>query len=395
MKRVYVLAGVLMTSLLTFSCSSSDDNNVTNPEIEVGPTKDLSLSEVVIGQRGGKQLNYNSEFPISFVSTLSDKQDNIASVNVVLKDATAEIYSKEFKDVDSEFYETIALSSEEYSLKDNTSYTLQLIVKSKNGLEKTIEEQVRFVDFYIENVEIMSYDARNDYPNQLFLNSAQGSLQFLDVHYEGELKQVRYFYEKKDDTTKTFYINTDVKDFKKDEENLVRLAISKDNLLDDNGNAFTVEPGDYNLYLQYKTTDSFYEPILIKSNIKINAPLAKYDLKQFVVASDKEFTNTGKFTSTNSVSMRFYIKGLKELMLGNQGIKSIGFRVVNTENNTINASSQNFIFSGDTEKDLLDSYLYQFNFRANLSAFDTYVDIDYSNGASESINLGKITKDEK
>ncbi|WP_010255510.1 hypothetical protein [Myroides injenensis] len=395
MKRVYVLAGVLMASLLTFSCSSSDDNNVTNPEIEVGPTKDLSLSEVVIGQRGGKQLNYNSEFPISFVSTLSDKEDTIALVKVALKDGEVEIVSQEFKDVDSEFYETITLSSDEYSLKDNTSYTLQLVVKSKNGLEKTIEEQVRFVNFYIENVEVMSYDNRNDYPNQLFLNSSNGSLQFLDVHYEGELKEVRYFYENKSNPAKSFYVNTNVKDFKNDEENLVYLSVSKDNQLDENGKAYIIESGDYNLYLQYKTNDTFFEPILLKSNIKINDPLVKYDLKQFVVASDKEFTNIGKYTFTNSVSMRFYIKGLKELMLGNEGIRSIGFRVVNTENNTINASGQNFIFSGDTEKDLLDSYLFQFNYRADLSTFDTYVDIDYSNGASESINLGKITRDEK
>lgn len=394
MTKNYLFTSVLFILMMTISCSSADDQHINPSEDEEIIHDGVELKDLKLGQRGAKQLNYDSDFPISFEVKLLDKTDRLLTVDVVLKDKETVLYNETFKEVTTMFSEHIIVLKDEKKFEDNKEYILELKVSTQKGVTKKIEEKVTFADFYIEKVEVGSYDSKNDYPNQIMINSNNNNLQYLDLHYNGTLQEVRYLFESKEDPTKIFYINLDPSDFKNDEENLVNLLVYKDNQYSKEGKEYSIIAGNYNLYLEYQTGDILKKPILIKEDIKIIDSPSIYDLNKLIIASDQTFVNAGKYTVNNNV-LQFYVKGLKELMIENEEIVSIGLRIINKDNGTITASFQNLIFADEGVEALKENYVFSFELRNVISSFEAFIDIEYNNRLSESINYGKIELYEK
>lgn len=394
MTKNYLFTSVLFILMMTISCSSADDQHINPSEDEEIIHDGVELKDLKLGQRGTKQLNYDSDFPISFEVKLLDKTDRLLTVDVVLKDKETVLYNETFKEVTTMFSEHIIVLKDEKKFEDNKEYILELKVSTQKGVTKKIEEKVTFADFYIEKVEVGSYDSKNDYPNQIMINSNNNNLQYLDLHYNGTLQEVRYLFESKEDPTKIFYINLDPSDFKNDEENLVNLLVYKDNQYSKEGKEYSIIAGNYNLYLEYQTGDILKKPILIKEDIKIIDSPSIYDLNKLIIASDQTFVNAGKYTVNNNV-LQFYVKGLKELMIENEEIVSIGLRIINKDNGTITASFQNLIFADEGVEALKENYVFSFELRNVISSFEAFIDIEYNNRLSESINYGKIELYEK
>lgn len=386
MKKVYLFTVFMLGSLIFNACSTSDDPH-TEPDSNQAT---LRVEELKLGNRNEKQFNYNAAFPISFQAKLSDASDALKGVSVTLLDGKEAIFTQEFEGK-LDFEGSFIVTSEQNKFKEQ-NYRLRIELTSAKGLKTKIEETLRFVNFYIEKAAFSSFDNQKDYPNELFLNSYNSTFQFLDLHYEGTLQAVRYYFEKEDDATKNFMLAEDPKNVTSDEEGLLRIYIPSDKLMYDGKEQPKVTPGLYSVYMQYQTTGAFTAPILLQNNVTIHPSMTQYSFEDFKLQATPTSTtyNTFKYEDGKVV---FYIKGLKEIYAHNANIRSIGVRILNLDGGQITANFNNYIFENTPLDQVEDQYKFEFPLKKTLNTFDVFVDLEFKNGMSEAINLGKIHSD--
>lgn len=385
MIKTHWLVSSLLLALTLGACTSSNDTQHQQSEVAI---QKISIDKLSIGLNNNKQATPNTPLPIQ---AKINSKSKIKKVTIRLKKDNTTIWENNYTDIQDQLNTSLPFDQLQSKISPNSKLTIEITANDKNNISISIVEQIDYLDFVIKGVSLNTTYTEEVLNNKIFINSTSSYLNYQNLDYSGELQKVRYYFENPNNKQASFYLDTKVSDFEKDTQKQINIYLEKQ-LLESNEK---IKPGDYHLYIEVTKDDKTYSPVLIQENVSINAPKTQYETTDVIFSATPNYDNSldrNKFFFDNK-RLTFLIKGLKNIYTKNQDIEIIAVRLI--ENNATSKPHSilvNFIYGYMDASMVLPEN--QFHGRSNkdIPAYNAYIDIIYSNGYSEAIYVGEITK---